>query len=158
MWEAHFLYWEFCVSVVISIGFGVWILQFDGEQVLQGFLNERRSHLYGSLVGVFVSLLGSMFTVTSITIVMINFGRMKLIRESQALPTLVDTYICAIIWLSVSLATALICQWFEDGSRYGSILIIFLFFSSAVSVFRVSRVVWIVAKLFRIMTISRSRN
>lgn len=158
IWEAHFLHWEFCVSVVIGIGFGVWIFQFDGEHVLQGFLDARRSNLYGSLVGVFVSLLGSMFTVTSITIVMINFNRMKLIRKSQALPALVDTYISAIIWLSISLAAALTCQWFEDGSRFGSVLVVFLVFSSAVSGCRVSRVVWIVAKLFRIMTMSRSKD
>lgn len=157
-WEAYYLSFEVCVSVVMSIGFGLWVVRFDGDIAVQDFLDGRRSDLYGNLATIFVSLLGSMFTVASITIAIINFGRMRLIRENRTLHTLGRTYISAIVWLLVGLLVTLLCLWFEGGSSLTSVLIVLLFFSTSVIIFRVARVAWIVSNLIRIMTTSKPMN
>ena len=157
-WQAHYLCFEFCSSVAISVGFGVWLTRYGGDAILHGIFGERRGDLYGILAAIFASLFGSMLTVASITIAMINLDRMRLIKESPALSTLGATYISAIYWLLFSLLSALLCLWFENGLRLNIVLIILLFFSTSVTAFRVIRVVWIMSNLIRIMTISRKEN
>lgn len=157
-WQAHYLCIEFWSSVAISVGFGVWLTRCGGDTVLHEALGERRGDLYGILAAIFASLFGSVLTVASITIAMISLDRMKLIRESPTLSTLGATYISAIYWLLFSLLSALLCLWFENGLRLNIGLVILLFFSTSVTVFRVIRVVWIMSNLIRIMTISRRED
>lgn len=156
-WEAHYLRYEFCVSILVCIVFSTWTIRFDGDRILQDILSERRTVLLGNLATVLVSLLGSMLTVASITVAILGLRRMKLIVESRTIHTLGDTYVSAICWLLFALVMALTCQWFEGNVALGSKPFILLFFSITVSAFRVVRVAWIVTRLIRIMTISRPK-
>lgn len=151
-WQRSFLMVEFMLAIVVTAGFGVWYLNFDGAPAANAILQGNRAALYGTTASIFGSLLGFVITATSIVLGFSTSDRLAVVRESAEYPKLWKTFSATIRSLALSTIIALACLLFDRDTAPSGWLVIPLTFAVLLSLLRIGRTIWVLEDIISLVT------
>ena len=155
-WGVWFLELELVLAVCLAISFAGWLWWYDSAQiVLEGFLGDRRATLYRTLATVSGTMVGFSMTVAALVLTRVATERFQLLRSGRSgknYEALWKTYTQAVKYLGVltvfSIAALLLDT--KDSPRHWVLVLTVLLV--LLSMFRVSRAIWILEKLLKVPT------
>jgi hypothetical protein len=151
-WDQNFLAAERTTALVGTAALTLSLLNTDVAASVMSLLSGSRSTVYGTLAGIFGSLLG--FTITAVAIVLsfADSSRMALIRESPHYVTLWEIFKSSIRWLGAATCIALAALIVDRDRRPYIVVTVVVVYASLVSVLRVGRTIWILELLIGLVT------
>jgi uncharacterized membrane protein YwzB len=154
-WNLHFLGCQLAISIVISIGFLIWVFWFNGSVAVGSILKGNRSAIYGTLAAIFGSLLGFVITALSIIVGYSTSERFDFLRKSKHYHTLWDILINTIRVLSVSTIVMVIGLIFDRDNSPQYLILCCGVFVAALSLFQLWNCLWVLERVIRIITVER---
>jgi hypothetical protein len=150
-WRVRFLDYEAALSQVLAVAFVV-VDRTCLASKIDAVLLQNRSSVYGTLAGIFGSLLGFVITAASILLTFASAPSLKLLRDSPHYATLWRTYksgIRAMALATVAAVAALVLDRDTSPSRIALYAVVACSLFAAV---RLGRCLWILEKVIDIVT------
>jgi hypothetical protein len=147
LWQDHFRWLEFGLTLVATAIMALWLYRWDGGVVLNELLADKRSNVYGALAALLGSLLG--FVIAAVAIVIGETSRLNFIREAGQLGNLLAVFRMAIVALGVGTVAALIAMIADSESSPLRWTVVLVFFATLLSVFRIGRAIWVLDKIVK---------
>jgi hypothetical protein len=151
-WKVHFLFAEFCVAVLIGVGFAAWVIWFGGASFVAETLRGNRAAIYGTLASIFGSLLG--FTITAVSIVLGYAAneRLAIVRNSKHYPTLWKVFVAAIRALGIATMVALVALILDRDTAPAYFFLYVCVWSTSLAVLRLMRCLWVFEQVVVLVT------
>jgi hypothetical protein len=151
-WERRFLPLELLTAALLTAGFIIWYYRTGGALQIEEVLNSNRSEVYGSLAGVFGALLGFVITAVSIVLGYAENDRLKIVRNSPYYGTLWEVFKSTMKWLAAATIVALLGLIFDRDNSPVPALLFLTVLASLIAALRVSRSIWVLENIIRIVT------
>src|SRR5205807_9003 len=132
--------------------FAGWTLGFNGQAVIGPFLRANHGAIYGSLASIFGSLLGFSITALSIIVGLSGIPQLAVVRESPHFSILFRVFFSTIRWLGLATVAALAGVLVNgDCDRTGGWILQLNVFTTAISILRIFRSVWVLEYIVSIV-------
>ena len=150
-WQRNFLTVELAVVFVVTAAIIAWAECIHGVLIIEYYLGDSRTEVYGTFASIFAALLGFSMTAVSIVIGFTQTNRFRILRESQQFPTLGKVFIAAIRALGFATVVSLLglVADREMASFYQIGYVVF--FSFLLVCVRIARVAWVLENVVRLM-------
>lgn len=151
-WRAHFLGAELALAVLAAAGVVVWSERLGGSGELDRLLDDNANVLYPAAAGVQGALLGFVLTATAVLIGLADQDRLGLVARSRHYSTLWDTFMAAMWVLGAGSITSLVGLLVPGDDLTQRVVFYLWSLTSLLAIARVSRCIWIVGLLIRVVT------
>ncbi|MFO0969299.1 MAG: hypothetical protein U0793_27400 [Gemmataceae bacterium] len=157
-YRQHFLFVEFCFSVVIClivVALTEWVW---GRSEVQAFVKGNRQAAYVAIASTGGSLLGFAITAVSIVIAVGASPAMSVVRRSGNLPRVYEIFFQAICWLSLATIWAFIGLLADTDTNPRILIGYAMTFFFTVVLFRVFRCIWIMREVTSLLTAEAAKE
>ncbi len=151
-WARHFLGLELAAAVLFGVMFGTWVKFAHGERTVGEFLGGQRSTVYGAMVSLDGALLGFVIATTTIVLGFSSSEQFAILRGSSHYRTLWRTFTSTIRVLGVTTLIAIAALLGDRDGKPNSLFMVLCAGTTILSVFRVSRSVWVLEGAIRVVT------
>lgn len=160
-WYKHFLGYELLFSILLTLIIAILVVVLDYEDNVFTCISKSQQILYGSLTAVFGALLGFVITGLSIllTINSDNVG-MKAFKESSRYKEVFKIFISTSRYLAITSFLSLIglLYYGENITTFYKIVTMLIAWGVIITIFRVSRCIWVLEKIIDIIHPPKKRN
>ena len=153
-WDVWFLELELVLAVCLTISFAGWLWWYDNSQiVLDGFLGDHRVSLYRTLATVSGTMVGFSMTVAALVLTRVATERFQLLRSGRSgknYEALWKTYTQAVKCLGVLTIFSIAALLLDTKDSPCQLVLVPTVLFVLLSVFRISRSIWILEKLLKV--------
>lgn len=150
-WEADFLRYERWAAFVLAVILVLLSELILGPEHLDGYLDKNRFSVFPAFATLFGALLGLVIAAAAVVLDRIAEGRLPLVQRSRHAPKLSQTFTSAMVWLGLAtlLSTLVLIPTTATIDRICAYL---WALSALMVVVRLTRTIWIVGYLMRIVS------
>lgn len=152
VWRRYFLQVELGLSVVLTLGFVLWVERYHGLHIVTQILGGNRAAVYGALASIFGALLGFVITTVSIVIGFSTNERLAVVRESRQYNTLWDVFKSTTRVLGFATAAALVGLLMDRDNNPMRLVLYLVVFTVILSILRIARCIWVLENIIALVT------
>lgn len=150
--ERNFLWFGVVIAIIVTVAFIIWAEWWEGNQVVDVLLADRRTAIYGAVAAIFGSLLGFAIAAESIVLGLSGSDSLEIVRKSSHYKTLWKVFISTIRWLGIATAVSLMAMVFDqDQSPLHGFLYLFVF-SASLATLRLVSCVWVLERVVMVVS------
>lgn len=142
------------LAVCLTASFAGWLWFSDGASAtLQGFLGPQKEAFYRTIATVSGTMLGFSMTVAALVLNRVSSERFQMLREGNSgknYATLCKTYTQAVKSLGILTLVSIVALVVDTNLSPSHLVMIPAAFSALLSLFRISRAIWILEKLLQV--------
>lgn len=146
-WQRHFLVMDASLPVAIASALAIWHGQFEGSQHLEELLEGNRANVYRTVATISGTLLGFSLASASFALNAVSSPRLKVLRNSQHLPTLWKTFFQTTWFLGAACVMAVVCIIWDRETAPNTWLPIPLTLFAGLSVVRIMRTIHLLERI-----------
>ncbi len=142
---------EFILAIILCIVLILWAEYFGGKTLIESCLLNVRKELYTAVAAVFGSLLGYSITAVSIVIGYAANEKFQLIKDSKHYMDLWNIFTSSMKVFALTTLLSLIGLLVDRDNSPNILIFYILFFLVILSLFRISRSIWVLDKIIKIV-------